>query len=102
MSDYFIGTKWSRENAKKALPVLVSFAESARPTTYTELARIILSDEKYAHPLMAALGRLGEALEKISAAKPRKFAKIPPIQLLVCNQGNRATGKSCPELPGLQ
>ncbi len=86
MNDYFAGSEWSQKYGKRAVPVLVNLAESRRSTTYTELARILLGNEKYAHPLMSALGRLGWALESLSEAEPKKFRKIPPIQLLVCNQ----------------
>lgn len=86
MGSYFTGSEWAQKYAKKALPVLIGFAESRRPTTYTELAKILLGNEKYRHPLMSALGRLGEALESLNEAAPKKFGKIPPIQLLVCNQ----------------
>ena len=90
MDSYFTGSEWAQRYAKEALPVLISFAESRRPTTYTELAKILLRSEKYRHPLMSALGRLGEALEALTEALPKKFGKIPPIQLLVCN---RRTGR---------
>ena len=86
MNDYFAGPAWSRTYARKALPVLVDFAENGRSTTYTELAEILLDDNRYAHPLMSALGKLGHALEALSEAEPKRFGKIPPIQLLVCNQ----------------
>jgi hypothetical protein len=86
MSDYFAGSDWSQIYAKKALPVLVNFSESHRATTYTELAKIVLGDKKYGHPLMSALGRLGRALESLNKAEPKKCGKLPPIQLLVCNQ----------------
>jgi hypothetical protein len=86
MSDYFSGSEWARENAQRALPVLVNLAESGKATTYTELARTLLGDEKYGHPLMSALGRLGHALETLNETEPKKFGKIPPIQLLVCNK----------------
>jgi hypothetical protein len=86
MSDYFAGSDWSQTYAKKALPVLVSLAESHRATTYTELAKILLGDKRYGHPLMSALGRLGRALESLNEAEPKKYGKIPPIELLVCNQ----------------
>ena len=86
MNNYFTGSKWARETAKKALPVLVTFAENRRATTYTELAKLLFNDRKYAFPLMAALGRLGTSLELLSQADPRKFGKVPPIQLIVCNQ----------------
>jgi len=92
MSDYFVGSEWANAYAKRALPVLINFAESGRPTTYTELAIILLGQEKYAHPLMSALGRLGYALEALSDAKLKKFDNIPPIQLLVCNQKTRRPG----------
>jgi len=46
MRDYFEGSNWSKIHAKKALPVLVNFAESGRATTYTELAKILLGDRK--------------------------------------------------------
>jgi len=86
MSDYFAGSDWSQTYAKKALPVLVSLAESHRKTTYTELAKILLGDKKYRRPLMSALGTLGRALESLNEAEPKKYGRIPPIQLLVCNQ----------------
>ena len=86
MSDYFAGSDWSQTYAKKALPVLVDLAESHRATTYTELATILLGDKRYGHPLMSALGRLGRALESLNEADPKKYGKIPPIELLVCNQ----------------
>jgi len=86
MSDYFAGSGWSQTYAKKAVPVLVNLAESHRATAYTELAKILLGDKKYGHPLMSALGRLGHALESLNEAQPQKFGEIPPIQLLVCNQ----------------
>lgn len=86
MSDYFAGSDWSQTYAKKALPVLVNLAESHRATTYTELAKILLGDKRYGHPLMSALGRLGRALESLNEAEPKKYGKIPPIELLVCNQ----------------
>ena len=50
MSDCFAGSDWSQTNAKKALPVLVSLAESHRATTYTELAKLLLGDKRYGHP----------------------------------------------------
>jgi len=90
MDSYFTGSEWAQRYAKEALPVLISFSESRRPTTYTELAKILLGSEKYRHPLMSALGRLGEALEALNEALPKKIGKIPPIQLLVCN---RRTGR---------
>jgi len=54
-------------------------------------------DKKYAHPLMSALGRLGEALESLNRSNPERFGTIPQIQLLVCNKktgrpGNLALG----------
>lgn len=92
MSDYFAGSAWSQTYAKEALPVLVNLAESRSATTYTELAKILLGDQKYAHPLMSALGRLGHALESLNEAEPKKFGTIPPIQLLVCNQSSGRPG----------
>ena len=86
MSDYFAGSDWSQVYAKKALPILVSLAESRRATTYSELAKLLLGDRRYGHPLMSALGRLGRALESLNEAEPKKYGKIPPIELLVCNQ----------------
>jgi hypothetical protein len=56
MSDYFAGSDWSQTYAKKALPILVNLAENHRTTTYTELAKTVLGDKKYGHPLMSALG----------------------------------------------
>ncbi len=41
---------------------------------------------------MSALGRLGHALESLNEAESNKFVKIPPIQLLVCNQGTGRPG----------
>jgi hypothetical protein len=92
MSDYFKGSDWSNTYAEKALPVLVNLAESGRATTYTELAKMLLGDKKYAHPLMSALGRLGHALESLNAAARKKFGKIPPIQLMVCNESTGRPG----------
>jgi hypothetical protein len=86
MSDYFTGPDWSEKYAKKALPVLINLAESHTATTYTQLAKVLLGDRKYGHTLMNALHRLGDALESLNDAEPKKFGKIPPIQLLVCNQ----------------
>ena len=92
MKDYFPGSRWSSEYAKKAMPALVNFAESRRfaesqrRLTYTDLAELLLGDKKFAYPLMAALGRLGEALKSLSKAEAKKFGKIPPIQLLVCGK----------------
>ena len=90
MDSYFTGSDWARENAKKALPILVNFAENRRPTTYTELAKILFGDEKFAFPLMSVLGRLGKSLELLSQKERKKLGKIPPIQLIVCN---RKTGR---------
>jgi hypothetical protein len=92
MSDYFEGSEWSKTYAKKALPVLVNLAESGRATTYTELAKALLGDKKYAHPLMNALGRLGHGLESLNAAERDKLGTIPPIQLLVCNENTGRPG----------
>jgi hypothetical protein len=92
MNNHFTGSKWARETAKKALPVLVNFAENRRATTYTELAKLLFNDKKYAFPLMAALGRLGKSLESLSQAEPGTFGKVPPIQLIVCNQKTRRPG----------
>lgn len=97
MSNFFSGSKWAQTYAKKSLPVLVSFADAHATTTYTELASILLADKNYAHPLMSALGRLGYALRSLNEAAPAELGKIPPIQLLVCNQktgrpGNLALG----------
>ena len=50
MSDYFAGSAWSETYAKKALPVLVSLAESHRATTYTELAKILLETRSMGIP----------------------------------------------------
>lgn len=86
MDKYFSGSKWARETAKKALPILVNFAENRRATTYTELATLLFGDKKYAHPLMSALGRLGKSLELLSQSERKKLGKVPPIQLIVCNQ----------------
>lgn len=92
MNNYFTGSKWARETAKKALPILINFAENRRATTYTELAKLLFNDKKYAFPLMAALGRLGKSLELLSQAEPGKVGKVPPIQLIVCNQKTRRPG----------
>jgi hypothetical protein len=97
MTSYLAGSAWSTTTAKKTLPILVNFAGSSRKTTYTELSLLVFRDKKYAHPLMAALGRLGKALESLSSSEHRKFGDIPPIQLLVCNKqtgrpGNLALG----------
>jgi len=97
VSNYFHGSTWAATNAEEALPILVSFAESNRKTTYTDLSRLMFRDEKYAHPLMSALGRLGKALESLSKSETKKLGTIPPVQLLVCNQktgrpGNLALG----------
>lgn len=83
---YFSGSTWARETARKALPVLVRFAEARRRTTYTELAEILFNDKKYAFPLKDGLGRLRRSLDALAGAEPRKFGKIPHIQLIVCNQ----------------
>gem|GEM_PF-173395 len=91
-NNYFTGSKWSRETAKKALPILVKFVEKRRPTTYTELAKLLFNDKKYAYPLMSALGRLGKSLQLLSEAEAEKFGKIPHIQLIVCNQKTRRPG----------
>jgi hypothetical protein len=97
MSDYFTGSEWSQTYAKKALPVLVNFAERGKSLSYMDLAKLLLGDKKYAYALMAALGRLGKALRSLSKAEAKSLGKIPPIQLLVCNQrtmrpGNLALG----------
>ena len=92
MHDYFAGSAWSKTYGKKALPILVNLAENHKSTTYTDLAMMMLRDRKYAHPLMSALGRLGCALESLNAAEPKKFGKIPPIQLLVCNESTGRPG----------
>ncbi len=92
MRDYFEGSDWAKTYAEKALPALVNLAESGRATTYAELAKMLLGDKKYAQPLMNPLGRLGHALESLSAAEPKKFGGIPPIQLLVCNKGTGRPG----------
>jgi hypothetical protein len=97
MNKYFPGSSWSATNAQKALPILVDFAGNHEKTTYTDLSRLMFHDKKYAHPLMSALGRLGEALELLNRANPGGFGEIPQIQLLVCNKktgrpGNLALG----------
>jgi hypothetical protein len=84
--NYFPGSRWSATNAQKVLPILVDFAGNHEKTTYTDLSRLMFRDKKYAHPLMSALGRLGEALESLNSSNPRGFGEIPPIQLLVCNK----------------
>src|SRR5437667_12402388 len=91
MSAYFTGSAWSQNYARKAMPIVVNFAERHRSVTYKQLAGL-LGDEKYAHPLMSALGRLGEALNSLSQKQGRLFGEIPPIQLLVCNQKTRRPG----------
>jgi hypothetical protein len=85
MSDYFAGSGWSQTYAKKALPVLVNLAESQRATTYTELASL-LGDRKHSHALPYPLLKLGTALHSLSDAEPKRFGKIPPIELLVRTQ----------------
>jgi hypothetical protein len=71
-------------------------------TTYTELAKMMLKDKKYAHPLMSALGRLGYALESLNAAEPSKFGIIPSIQLLVCNESTGRPGNLALNVLGLK
>jgi hypothetical protein len=85
MSDYFAGSDWSQTYAKKALPILVNLAESQRATTYTELASL-LGDKKHSYALPNALLKLGTALWSLSDAEPKRFGKIPPIELLVRRQ----------------
>jgi hypothetical protein len=102
MRDYFDGSDWSKTYAKRALPVLVNFAENEKTTTYTELAKMILGDKKYAHPLMNALGRLGHGLESLNAAERKQFGTIPPIQLLVCNENTGRPGNLALDFLGLK
>lgn len=102
MHDYFAGSAWSKTYGKKALPILVNLAENHKSTSYTELAIMMLKDRKYAHPLMSALGRLGHALESLNAAEPKKFGKIPPIQLLVCNESTGRPGNLALNFLGLK
>ena len=102
MHDYFAGSAWSKTYGKKALPILVNLAENHKSTSYTELAIVMLKDRKYAHPLMSALGRLGQALESLNAAEPKKFGKIPPIQLLVCNESTGRPGNLALNFLGLK
>ena len=85
MSDYFTGRPWSQKYAKKALPILVNLAESHNTTTYVELASL-LGDKKHSYALPNALVKLGTALCSLSDAEPKRFGKIPPIELLVCTQ----------------
>src|SRR5262249_6346437 len=86
MNNYFPESTWSETNAKKALPILVNFAQSGRKTTYTDLAWVLFRDRRYAQPIKDALGRLGKALQLLSKSESKKFGTIPPIQLLVCNK----------------
>jgi hypothetical protein len=102
MRDYFAGSAWSKTYGMRALPILVNLAENHKSTTYTDLAMMILRDRKYAHPLMSALGRLGHALESLSAAEPKEFGKIPPIQLLVCNESTGRPGNLALNFLGLK
>jgi hypothetical protein len=101
MSAYFTGSAWSQTYAKKTMPVLVNFAERHGSVTYKRLAGL-LGNEKNAHPLMSALGRLGDALNSLSAKESKKFAEIPPIQLLVCNQETGRPGNLALEFLGFK
>jgi hypothetical protein len=80
------------------MPVLVNFAESQKSLTYTDLAKLLTGDKKYAYPLMAALGRLGDALRSLNKAEAKRFDKIPPIQLLVMWSTDGAARESGPGL----
>lgn len=86
MNNYFPGSAWSATNAKKALPILVNFAQSDRKTTYTDLAWLMFRDRNYAQPVKDALGRLGKALQLLDKAESKRLGTIPPIQLLVCSK----------------
>lgn len=94
-----LGTKWSPEYARRALPVLVRSVEEEkariggdpREFTYTLLAEAVGQPGK-AHPIHAALGILGSALKELELQHKSTFGKIPPIQLIVWSKGKGSPG----------
>lgn len=98
---YFRGPSWSVEYAKKSLPVLVSLADRKQKITYKGLASM-LADKSYALTIPNALGILGQALAALAKAEGKKFGKIPPIQLLVCNERTGRPGDAGLDFVGIK
>jgi len=88
------GDEWSKKTARKVLPLLVAYAQSAKPVTYGELGREA-TRRKWSHYVMPiayryVAGNIGFALEE---TEEEWGEPIPPINALVVNEDTGLPGK---------
>lgn len=86
--------KWAAVTARRVLPLLISYAHSARPITYGGLSREA-TKRNWSHAVMPiayryVAGTIGFALEETEKAWGQP---IPPLNALVINEGTGLPGK---------
>jgi hypothetical protein len=81
------GDKLYQERARRALPILVRYAEAGRPLIYMELAGDLSVPN--ARNMNFVLGSVGTSLADLSR---RWHEEIPPLQCLVVNKTTRMPG----------
>ncbi len=88
------GDEWSKKTARKVLPLLVAYAQAARPITYGELSHEV-TQRKWSHYVMPLAYRyvaetIGSSLEE---TEEEWGEPIPPINALVVNENTGLPGK---------
>lgn len=94
LPDALIGDEWSKKTACNVLPLLVAYAQSARPITYGELSRET-TRRNWSHYVMPlayrfVAGAIGYALEE---TEEEWGEPIPPINALIINEATGLPGK---------
>ncbi len=88
------GDEWSKKTARMVLPLLVAYAQEARPITYGELGREA-TQRGWSHYVMPlayryVAGAIGFSIEEteVEWGEP-----IPPLNALIINEGTGLPGK---------
>jgi hypothetical protein len=87
IADGIFGDKLYQDRARRALPILVRYAEAGRPLIYMDLSRDLSVPN--ARNMNYVLGSVGRTLADLSK---QWGEEIPPLQCLVVNKTTRLPG----------
>jgi hypothetical protein len=88
------GERWSEKTARAGFPILVEYAHASEPITYgdwdAEIVRRRLGKHTFVRAYRYPAEFIGDACEEYGQAAA---IHVPPINLLVINQGTRLPGR---------